>query len=153
MRNFDKELKNLSFRLGSEIAKIAKEKTAPVGKYPTISKRRGGNLKTDIKARNVSAEGVAIGNTLKASYAKFVHFGTKAHTIKPKNKKALAKQIGKNSYIMYGKKVNHPGTKANPYLLNAFKIYQTGGGLDRALKDFAQDVGQKIIQEIKIEFK
>ena len=79
-----------------------------------------------------------------------MHGGTKAHIIRPKNKKALA---NKKAGLFFGKKVNHPGTKANPYLFNAFKIYQTGGGLDRALKDFAQDVGQKIIQEVKIEFK
>ena len=141
MRNFDKELKDLSFRLGSEIANIAQEKTAPIVT---------GRLKRDIKARNATASGVTITQTKAVPYAKYVHGGTKAHIIRPKNKKALA---NKKAGLFFGKKVNHPGTKANPYLFNAFKIYQTGGGLDRALKDFAQDVGQKIIQEVKIEFK
>ena len=54
MRNFDKELKNLSFRLGSEITNIAKEKTAPIVT---------GRLKRDIKARNATASGVTITQT------------------------------------------------------------------------------------------
>ncbi|ASM38504.1 MAG: hypothetical protein SPI03_03585 [Campylobacter sputorum] len=138
--NLDKELKNLSFRIGSEISNIAKQKTAPIVT---------GNLKRDIKARNVSAKGVSIGNTLKASYAKFVHQGTKPYTIKPKNKKVLEnKKAGK----IFGKKVNHPGIKANPYLQNAFNEYKSGGGMDRALKSFSDELGKKIVSEIKISF-
>ena len=134
-------IKDLSFRIGRDRPNIAKEKTAPIVT---------GRLKRDIKARNATASGVTITQTKAVPYAKYVHGGTKAHIIRPKNKKALANT---KAGLFFGKKVNHPGTKANPYLLNAFKIYQTGGGLDRALKDFAQDVGQKIIQEVKIEFK
>ncbi|WP_459899796.1 hypothetical protein [Campylobacter concisus] len=46
-----------------------------------------GNLKRDIRVFEVTAGEVKVGNTLKAKYAKYVHSGTRAHVIKPKNKK------------------------------------------------------------------
>ena len=92
--NFKRHLKNFLFRIGSGIVLKAKY-TAPI---------KTGNLKKEV------------GNTRLAPYAKFVHDGTAPHVIKPKRMKALANvKTGQ----MFGKKVNHPGTKANPYLLNA----------------------------------
>lgn len=58
---------------------------------------------------------MTIGNTSTEPYAKFVHFGTKPYVIKVKKAKALANKSGK----VFGKKVNHPGIKANPYLKKA----------------------------------
>lgn len=50
--------------------------------------------------------------------------------------------------IIFGKKANHPGIKANPYLLNAWNIYKNGG-LKRASDELAQSVGGEIVKEIK----
>lgn len=47
-----------------------------------------------------------------ASYAPFVEFGTKPHVIEPKNAKALY-WPGADHPV---KRVNHPGTKANPFM-------------------------------------
>lgn len=44
-------------------------------------------------------------------YALFLHKGTKPHVIRPKTKKAL-----KVSRYGIFKKVNHPGTKPNPFI-------------------------------------
>lgn len=49
-----------------------------------------------------------------SKYAPFVHFGTKPHIIRIKNKKALS-----NWKTLFGKVVNHPWTKANPFLKRA----------------------------------
>ncbi|CUU90857.1 Uncharacterised protein [Campylobacter hyointestinalis subsp. hyointestinalis] len=54
--------------------------------------------------------------------------------------------------IIFGKKVNHPGIKANPYLLNAWNIYKNGG-LKRASDELAQNVGKEIVKDIKVIFK
>lgn len=140
MKNIDKYLKDFLFRVGSGVAQVAKEKTAPI---------RTGNLKRDIRVFEANASEVKIGNTLKIKYAKYVHSGTRAYTIKPKNKKALA---NKKAGLFFGKKVNHPGQKANPYLLNAWNIYKNGG-LKRANKALAENIGQEIVKEIKIIFK
>lgn len=136
--NFDTALKNLAFRIGSEIANIAKTKTAPI---------KTGNLKKDISVISVYKNSVLIGNTQKAKYAKFVHFGTKSHIIKAKNKKVLA-----SNGRIFGKKVNHPGIKANPYLENAYNEYKNIG-LNRALNDFANEVGKIIANDIEVSFK
>lgn len=137
MKNIDKYLKDFLFRVGSGVAQVAKEKTAPI---------RTGNLKRDIRVFEVTASEVTVGNTLKAKYAKYVHGGTRAHVIKPKKKKVL--YCG----VRPIKRVNHPGIKANPYLLNAWNIYKSGG-LKRAGDELAQSVGEEIVKEIKITLK
>ena len=137
MKNLDKFLKNFLFRVGSGVAQVAKEKTAPI---------RTGNLKRDIRVFEVTASEVKIGNTLKAKYAKYVHGGTRAHIIKPKKKKALYWGVRPV------KRVNHPGIKANPYLLNAWNIYKNGG-LKRASDELAQNIGGEIGKDIKVILK
>lgn len=49
----------------------------------------------------------------KAQYAPYVEFGTAPHVIEAKNASVLA---NKKSGQFFGKRVNHPGTKANPFL-------------------------------------
>ena len=49
----------------------------------------------------------------RASYAPYVEFGTKPHTIVPVNKRVLAnKQTGQ----IFGTRVNHPGSAPNPFM-------------------------------------
>ena len=78
-----------------------------------------------------------MGNTKLAPYAKFVYFGTRPHVIKPKKMKALA---NKKSGQIFGKSVNHPGTKANPYF-------------EKAKEQLASDVSEEVVKDIKIMFK
>jgi len=47
----------------------------------------------------------------------FVHFGTKPHTIEPKNKKALRWVDG--GVFRFAKKVRHPGYRGDPFLYDA----------------------------------
>jgi hypothetical protein len=49
----------------------------------------------------------------KAAYAPFVEFGTAPHVIEAKNARVLAN--AKTGEI-FGTRVNHPGTKANPFM-------------------------------------
>jgi hypothetical protein len=49
--------------------------------------------------------------------ASFVLHGTKAHVIKPRNRKVLKFEI--NGRTVFAKQVNHPGTEANNFLLKA----------------------------------
>lgn len=87
-----------------------------------------------------------------APYAAFVHEGTRPHVIRPKDKKALAdKKTGR----FFGRKVQHPGTKPNPFMLRAAKKTAPeinrliGGDVERAVSRSIQ--GQ--LKEIKIEIK
>lgn len=52
-----------------------------------------------------------------AAYARFVHDGTKPHVIVPRNASVLAFQVGGTT--VFARRVNHPGTKAQPFLTNA----------------------------------
>jgi hypothetical protein len=49
----------------------------------------------------------------KAVYAPMVEFGTRPHVIEAKNASVLA---NKKTGQFFGKRVNHPGTKANPFM-------------------------------------
>ena len=52
-----------------------------------------------------------------AKHAPFVHWGTRPHTIRPRNKKTL-RWVGRGGFA-FAKRVNHPGYKGDPYMLNA----------------------------------
>lgn len=64
-----------------------------------------------------------------APYAIFIHFGTKPHLIKPKDKKALrwAGGSGGGTHFIFAKWVHHPGYKGHAYLVEA---------ADEAVKQF-----------------
>lgn len=55
-----------------------------------------------------------------APYAIFVHWGTKPHTIEPKEKKAL-KFVGGSGMFVFAKKINHPGYQGDPFITNAIR--------------------------------
>ena len=86
---------------------------------------RTGKLKQSIEVR-VEENRVIIGPD--TDYAAFVEFGTRPHVIEAKNKKALAFKVNGQTVIV--KKVNHPGTRAQPYVRPAFDAWvDTLGGL------------------------
>lgn len=66
------------------------------------------------------------------SYAPMVHDGTRPHVIRPKRAQALRFRVG--GRIVYAKVVNHPGTRARPFL-------------DRALREVAAQRGYSFRQE------
>ncbi|AVK80936.1 hypothetical protein [Campylobacter fetus] len=79
-----------------------------------------------------------------------MHFGTKPHIIKAKKAKGLA---NKKAGLFFGKQVNHPGTKAQPYLENALNSYMSGGGLARAKTALAKDIRDKVLNDVKQSLK
>lgn len=135
----NKAIKSFINRMANEIMVIAKQK-APVDTA---------NLQGDIRIltnATESSHSAIIGNTKEASYAKFVHFGTKAYEIKPKKKKALKTKFG------VFKKVNHPGIKANPYFENAVDSYTRSGEFARTKKAFFDSAKQNIKTTILKDF-
>lgn len=53
----------------------------------------------------------------RAPHARFVHWGTRPHEIKPRLKRALRWPLP--SGFAFSRKVNHPGTKPDPYFSKA----------------------------------
>lgn len=74
-----------------------------------------GHLRRSIAFRTTMTEGIV--HVSKAKYAKAIEKGTKAHTIRAKNKKALYWKGASHPV----KQVRHPGSKAKPFLVPAFE--------------------------------
>lgn len=85
------------------------KKEAPVNKQSG-----GGNLRQSIRS---GMSGLMTGFVeVGAEYGIYVHEGTRPHQIVARNKRVLA---NKRSGDVFGRVVNHPGTKANPFLQRA----------------------------------
>ena len=97
-------VKNSAFNIQkSAKSNLTKNKSVDTGHL-----RRG--ISTDIKGLGATI------HTSNIKYAPGVEYGTKAHVIRPKNKKVLYWKGAKHPV----KKVNHPGSKAKPFLIPAF---------------------------------
>ena len=114
------DLKEVSEEIRSDIQKVlvnsgfniearAKRNISSNGSVKTGHLRRGittnvGNMEVTVHTSNIK-------------YARLVEEGTRPHTIRAKNKKALYWKGAKHPV----KSVNHPGSKAKPYLIPAFE--------------------------------
>ena len=74
-----------------------------------------------------------------APHAVFVHWGTRAHVIRPRDRKALrwASGQGGATRFIFAKWVNHPGYVGDPYLVQA---------ADEAVKQF-----DAIVRRVNLE--
>lgn len=77
-----------------------------------------GNLKNSINF-NITNKGLTGEVYAGAEYAPDVEFGTDPHKIVAKNGKALA--FKKDGKTVFAKSVNHPGTRAQPFLFPAWE--------------------------------
>lgn len=81
---------------------------------------QSGALISSLYHKKLNANTYEIGaDKNRASYAIFVHNGTKPHEIRPKNRKFLRWSGG--SGFIFAKKVTHPGYKGDKFLINAVK--------------------------------
>lgn len=114
-----------------------------VAEAKAIVPRKTGNLARSIAPGAVGQESAKVEAT--ANYAAYVEHGTKPHTIVPKNKKALAwggerRLSGRlrsgATATHFAKKVNHPGTKAQPYLVPGAKKAVAKHGVEVVVKEW-----------------
>ena len=121
-------------RQGAEMLRTEATNNAPV-----IT----GRLRGDITVfPQTSPAEISVGNTSLIDYAVYVYYGTKPHTIRPKKKKGL-----KTPYGIF-KKVQHPGTKANPYLDDALESLVRSGKLERLLDGFGDRMSEEVFETI-----
>jgi HK97 gp10 family phage protein len=111
--NVQKVLNNTGFKI----------ETKAKGNVPVDT----GHLRRGITTKIGDME--VIVHTSNIKYARGVEFGTRPHLIKPKNKKALYWKGAKHPV----KSVNHPGSKAKPYLIPAFESEK-----DNLIKDLKE---------------
>ena len=103
--NVQKAIKKSAFNIESQAKKnLASNKSVVTGHLRRSIATKMGDLEATIHTSNVK-------------YAVIVEKGSKAHVIRPKNKKALYWKGASRPVKM----VNHPGTKPKPYLEPAFE--------------------------------
>jgi HK97 gp10 family phage protein len=111
---------------GANLISDAAKARAPVAPYATNYRGRAiapGGLKRSLAAaagRQFKTFLQAYAYTLKqaAPHAHLVEFGTKAHTVTPKDKKFL--MFG-NLFKRFAKKVQHPGSRPIPFFRDAIR--------------------------------
>ena len=103
--NVQKAIKKSAFNIEANAKKnLAANKSVVTGHLRRSVATQMGDLEATIHTSNVK-------------YAAIVEKGSKAHIIRPKNKKALYWKGATHPV----KQVNHPGSKAKPYLIPAFE--------------------------------
>ena len=110
--------------------------------------RKTGNLGRSIHIVSVSTYSATV--AAGAGYAAFVEFGTRPHEITPKARKALrwaatdegrrltgtprkAAQRGGLGGVVFAKRVHHPGTRPEPFMLPGAKAAIAKGGFAKEI--------------------
>lgn len=102
-----------------------------------------GNMRRTIGIGSLTA--TVVETVVTAAYAIFVELGTKAHIIVPRVKKVLRFAVGANRTLsgrprsggrpIYARRVKHPGTRAQPFMLpGAQTAVRNLGFRDRLIK-------------------
>lgn len=132
-RKFERELKQYMKKNRKEFEHRVRQSTAAMHKMAVNNApRKNGDLRKKIKfdVSDRQLTGAVISN---AEYSAAVEKGTKPHVIRPIKKKVLANpETGE----IFGKKVDHPGTRAQPFMFPAWKKAQKDflKGLRRVFK-------------------
>ena len=114
------DLKGTSEDIRSDVQKVLKKSGFNIEARAKGNITNNGSVKTGHLRRGITTD---IGNmevtvhTSNIKYARGVEEGTRPHTIRAKNKKALYWKGAKHPV----KSVRHPGSKAKPFLIPAFE--------------------------------
>ena len=117
---FSVELGKISNKQEEKVKQVVKSSAFNIQKNAISNLTKNKSVITGHLRRGISIDIKALEATIHTSsikYAPGVEFGTKSHIIRPKNKKALYWKGAKHPV----KQVNHPGSKAKPYLIPAFE--------------------------------
>lgn len=120
LNKFSVEIPKLYEKNETLIRQTVKNSAFNIEKNAKSNLTKNKSVDTGHLRRGISTDIRGLGATIHTSnikYAPGVEYGTKAHIIKAKNKKALYWKGAKHPV----KKVNHPGSRAKPYLIPAFE--------------------------------
>ena len=119
LNKFSVEVIKLSNEVEKDVKKVVKNSAFNIEKNAKSNLTENKSVATGHLRRGISTDIKGLEATIHTSnikYAPMVEYGTRAHVIKPKNKKVLYWKGAAHPV----KKVNHPGSKAKPYLIPAF---------------------------------
>ena len=114
------DLKGTSEDIRSDIQKVLKKSGFNIEAKAKLNIANNGSVKTGHLRRGITTD---VGNmevtvhTSNIKYARGVEEGTRPHIIRAKGKKALYWKGARHPV----RKVNHPGSRAKPYLIPAFE--------------------------------
>ena len=105
----------------SEVSKAVQKsaltiQSAAIKEAPVNKKSGGGNLRQNIKTNLLTKTRAEV--VSRAPYSIFVEAGTRPHEIRIRNKRVLA---DRRAGEIYGTRVRHPGTRANPFMRRALE--------------------------------
>ena len=116
LNKFSVILRELPDEIKDDIRKVVKNSAFNIERNAKSSASvKTGHLRRSISTKIGDMEATIHTSNLK--YAPMVEFGTRPHIIRAKNKKALYWKGATHPV----KQVNHPGSKAKPYLIPAFE--------------------------------
>lgn len=125
----NEEYKKSLERIALKVVQVA-QLNAPVGKY-----KGGGNLRQSIRYKPYGSNAYLV--WVNADYGRYVEEGTRPHVIVPRRAPRLAFQ--KDGKWVFAKRVNHPGTKAQPFFgpavdeANRYANVEMSAAMDRVL--------------------
>ena len=132
LNKFSVEIPKLYEKNEALIRQTVKNSAFNIQKNAKSNLTKNKSVDTGHLRRGVSTDIKGLGATIHTSnikYARGVEEGTRSHIIRPKNKKALYWKGAKHPV----KQVNHPGSKAKPYLIPAFNSEK-----DKIIKDLEE---------------
>jgi len=116
LNKFSVILRELPGEIKDDVRKVVKNSAFNIERNAKSSASvKTGHLRRSISTKMGDMEATIHTSNLK--YAPMVEFGTRPHIIRAKNKKALYWKGATHPV----KQVNHPGSKAKPYLIPAFE--------------------------------
>ena len=116
LNKFSVILRELPDEIKNDVRKVVKNSAFNIERNAKSSASvKTGHLRRSISTKIGDMEATIHTSNLK--YAPMVEFGTRPHIIRAKNKKALYWKGASHPV----KQVNHPGSKAKPYLIPAFE--------------------------------
>ena len=116
LNKFSVILRELPDEIKDDVRKVVKNSAFNIERNAKSSASvKTGHLRRSISTKMGDMEATIHTSNLK--YAPMVEFGTRPHIRRAKNKKALYWKGAKHPV----KQVNHPGSKAKPYLIPAFE--------------------------------
>ena len=119
LNKFSVEISKLYEKNEALVRQTVKNSAFNIEKNAKSNLTKNKSVDTGHLKRGISTDIKGLGATIHTSnikYAPGVEYGTKVHIIKAKNKKALYWKGAKHPV----KQVNHPGSKAKPFLIPAF---------------------------------
>lgn len=84
-----------------------------VSEQKKLAPVKTGNLRRTIHVGRITARSAE--TVASANYARFVEFGTRPHEIRPRKARVLAFKVG--SRKVFARRVQHPGTRAQPFMI------------------------------------